>query len=539
MTGFAKRARSRAAIHWKKRVRLSPGRKVALWLMDHLPSRKKPLEDISCSRLQVLRKLWPSPRIVRGWNMERLWKSGQSQKSVRWPSARSKLSRRGNSPTLELFEVSTCIANNSEPPPVEVSRVVEHLFRHEAGKMVATLTGIFGVEHFDLAQDVVQEALVRALQTWPYYGVPKNPSAWIMRVSRNMALDVVRREKVFRVKEPEITRLTEEQGNAEPNAAIFSDQEIADDRLRMMFVFCHPQIPSEARVALALKTLCGFSDAEISRAFLTTETAIAKRLTRAKQKIRETNISFEIPVGQELSRRLDGVLQTLYLLFNEGYKASAGEKLIREELCEEAIRLTKLLAEQMAGNRPKTHALLALMLLNAARLATRTDEKGNMLRLKEQNRGQWDQAMISRGMLHLAKSAAGEDLTEFHIEAGIAACHCAAGDYQSTNWPQILSLYDRLVELDNSPIVALNRAVAVANVHGPQAGIDAIAAIQNRKDLESYYLLYAVLGEFEEQLNDPLAAAGYFRKSLQLAELKSEQNFLLKRFQSCEQQIYA
>ena len=422
---------------------------------------------------------------------------------------------------------------------MEVSRVVEHLFRHEAGKMVATLTGIFGVEHFDLAQDVVQEALVRALQTWPYYGVPKNPSAWIMRVSRNMALDVVRREKVFRVKEPEITRLTEEQGNAEPNAAIFSDREIADDRLRMMFVCCHPQIPSEARVALALKTLCGFSDAEISRAFLTTETAIAKRLTRAKQKIRETNISFEIPVGQELSRRLDGVLQTLYLLFNEGYKASAGEKLIREELCEEAIRLTKLLAEHMAGNRPKTHALLALMLLNAARLATRTDEKGNMLRLKEQNRGQWDQAMISRGMLHLAKSAAGEDLTEFHIEAGIAACHCAAGDYQSTNWPQILSLYDRLVELDNSPIVALNRAVAVANVHGPQAGIDAIAAIQNRKDLESYYLLYAVLGEFEEQLNDPLAAAGYFRKSLQLAELKSEQNFLLKRFQSCEQQIYA
>ena len=425
------------------------------------------------------------------------------------------------------------------PPPGEVSQVVEHLFRQEAGKMVATLTGIFGVEHFDLAQDVVQEALGRALQTWPYYGIPKNPSAWIMRVSRNLALDVVRREKVFRGKEPELTRLTEEQGNPAPDSAIFSDQEIADDRLRMMFVCCHPQIPSEAQVALALKTLCGFSVGEISRAFLTTDAAIAKRLTRAKQKIREAHIAFEIPLGEELSRRLDGVLQTLYLLFNEGYKASTGEKLVREELCHEAIRLTALLAEHTAGNQPRTHALLALMLLNGARLPTRTDVKGDMLRLKEQNRDDWDQAMISRGMFHLAKSADGDEITEFHLQAGIAACHCAARDYESTDWPQILSLYDRLVEFDASPVVALNRAVAVANVHGPQAGLDAVAGIQHKEELNSYYLLYAVLGEFEAQLNDPLAAAGYFRKSLQLAEIKSEQKFLLKRFQACEEQISA
>src|SRR5712671_1243868 len=244
-------------------------------------------------------------------------------------------------------------AGENGPPPGEVSRVVEHLFRHEAGKMVATLTGIFGIEHLTLAEDVVQEALVRALQTWPFYGVPNNPAAWIMRASRNLALDVVRREKVFREKEAEISLLIE-QGSPPADTAGLSEHEIADDGLRMMFVCCHPLIPAEAQVALALKTLCGFSVAEISRAFLTSEAAIAKRLTRAKQKIREARIPFEIPAGEELTRRLDGVLQSLYLLFNEGYKASSGKKLVREEICEEAIRLTGLLSEHSAGDQPTT-----------------------------------------------------------------------------------------------------------------------------------------------------------------------------------------
>src|SRR5436309_5882046 len=274
--------------------------------------------------------------------------------------------------------------------PAGVSQLVEHLFRHESGKMVATLTGIFGIEHLNLAEDVVQEALARALQTWPYRGVPENPAAWIMRASRNLALDVVRRERVFRAKEAEIAQLMERDGSA-GETATFSEHEIADDRLRMMFVCCHPVIPSEAQVALALKTLCGFSVAEISHAFLTTEAAIAKRLTRAKQKIQEAHVPFEIPAGDELARRLDSVLQSLYLLFNEGYKASSGEKLVRGELCEEAIRLTELLAQHPAGNHPKTHALLALMLFNAARLAAREDDQGNLLRLEEQDRTRWDQ----------------------------------------------------------------------------------------------------------------------------------------------------
>jgi RNA polymerase sigma-70 factor (ECF subfamily) len=399
--------------------------------------------------------------------------------------------------------------------------------------MVATLTGIFGTEHLTLAEDVVQEALARALQTWPFYGVPQNPGAWIMRASRNLALDTVRRQKVFRDKEPEIIRLMEADSPA-PGASALSGQEIADDTLRLMFVCCHPFISPEDQVALALKTLCGFSPAEIATAHLTTEAAIAKRLTRAKQKIREARIPFAIPEGAELARRLDGVLRSLYLLFNEGYKASAGDSLVREELCREAIRLTAVLAEHVAGDQPRTHALLALMLLNAARFPTRVDGDGHLLRLQEQDRTRWDQLLMARGLFHLSRSAAGDDITEYHLQAGIAACHCVAKDYADTDWRQILELYDRLLEYDDSPVVALNRAVAVAEVRGPQAGIEAIAAIRNLRSLESYYLLYAVLGEFEARLNHAPAAAAHFRKSLQLAEIKAEQAFLSKRLQAVQ-----
>jgi predicted RNA polymerase sigma factor len=256
-------------------------------------------------------------------------------------------------------------------------------------------------------------------------------------------------------------------------------------------------------------------------------------LTRAKQKIRQAQIRFEIPAGEELAQRLDTVLQSLYLLFNEGYKASSGENLVREELCKEAIRLADVLAQHPAGNQPKTHALLALMLLNAARFPTRLDSEGNLLRLEEQDRTQWDQAMIARGTFHLARSAAGDELSEYHLQAGIAACHCAAKDYESTDWQRILLLYDRLIEFDHSPVVALNRAIAVASVHGPEAGIAAVAAIRDSQKLNSYYLLHAVLGEFEARLNHPQAAAEHLRRSFELAETKSERAFLLKRLQCC------
>jgi len=415
-----------------------------------------------------------------------------------------------------------------DAPPEEIPQLVEHLFRHEAGKLVSRLTSIFGINHLNLAEDLVQEALARALQTWPFYGVPKNPAAWMMQVSKNLAIDLVRREKVFRDKETEIIGLLE-QHNAVSNRPPSFAEEIKDDSLRMMFVCCHPIIPREAQIALALKILCGFSAAEISKALLASEAAVAKKLTRAKERIREAGIPFAIPAGEELSERLDGVLQTLYLLFNEGYKASSGPRLVREELCHEAIRLTSFLVENPVSNCPKVHALLALMLFNAARLHARSDSNGNMLLLKEQERSRWNGPMISRGMFHLSKSAAGNEITEYHLQAGIAACHCAAPDYESTDWPHILSLYNGLIEIDESPVVALNRAVAVANVHGTEAGIEALQAIRNRAKLDTYYLLYAVLGEFEVQLNRGENAAAYFRRALELADTKSERQFLAKK----------
>jgi RNA polymerase sigma factor (sigma-70 family) len=417
------------------------------------------------------------------------------------------------------------------PPARDISGLAEHLFRHEAGKLVSVITSIFGIERLQLAEDVVQEALLRALQTWPYYGVPKNPAAWITQTAKNLTLDVIRREKTFRKKEAAIIATMDDE------AAIDSpsfEHEIKDERLRMMFVCCHPAIPQEAQVALALKTLCGFSSAEIACAFLSSEAAIEKRLVRARQKIREAQIEFEIPAGEELARRLDAVLQTLYLLFNEGYKASSGDRLVRQELCDEAILLTTLMVEHPAGDHPRTHALLALMLLNAARLSARVDEEGNILRLKDQDRSSWNKAMIARGMFHLSQSAAGEELTAYHLQAGIAACHCAAADYESTDWRQILSMYDRLIELDDSAVIALNRAVAVAQVHGPAAGIEAVKSIRNRASLESYYLQYAVLAEFEMELKNFEAAANHLRKALKLTDLKSEHSFLSRRLQECE-----
>jgi RNA polymerase sigma factor (sigma-70 family) len=427
-------------------------------------------------------------------------------------------------------------AKAATSPAVDIPGLTDHLFRHEAGKLIAVLTGIFGIERLQLAEDVVQEVMMRALQTWPYYGVPKNPAAWLTQAAKNLALDTIRREKTFYEKQPQIIAHIEQlPGEAEGGSSPTFETEIKDDRLRMMFVCCHPLISREDQVALALKTLCGFSPPEIAKAFLTTEAAIAKRLTRAKQRIREAEIQFEIPEGQERSRRLDAVLQSLYLLFNEGYKASSGDSLVREDLCLEAIRLTTLLAEHSAGNRPKTHALLALMLLNAARIPSRVDNEGNLLRLQEQDRSRWNQPMIARGMFHIAQSAAGNEISEYHLQAGIAAVHCAARDYASTDWTQILEMYDRLVEFDDSPVAALNRTVALAEVRGPQAGIEAVNAIQNLQSLESYYLLHAVLGEFELRMNHQRAAAGHFRKALQLAEIKSEQAFLMKRLAECEQ----
>jgi len=416
----------------------------------------------------------------------------------------------------------------------EVSRLAERLFREQAGRLVALLTGIFGVHRLQLAEDVVQEALIRALKTWPYYGIPDNPTGWLMKTARNHAIDLIRREKRFRDKEEGIIAdLTERMSPMEigRESSPQFEEEIRDARLRMMFACCHPLLPLEMQTALALKVLGGLSPKEIASAFLVGEAAIAKRLTRARRKLQYGKVRFEIPVGLDLEPRLEGVLQTLYLLFNEGYKATGGPRAVREELCFEAIRLATLLAGHPVVGRPGAHALLALMLLNAARLPSRTDREGNLLRLEEQDRSLWDTGMIQRGIQHLARGSGGEVLSEYHLQAAISACHCLARDESSTDWPRILSLYDHLVEMNDSPVIALNRAVAVGRVYGPEAGIGEVERLLTETGLETYYLTHAVLGDFAERRQYAEDATLHFERALTLTDLEPEKAFLQRRLQ--------
>jgi RNA polymerase sigma factor (sigma-70 family) len=423
-------------------------------------------------------------------------------------------------------------------PPVpdqeaRIGRIADDLFRREGARLVAVLTGQLGVQRLQLAEDVVQESLVRALQTWPYRGVPDNPAAWLMQTAKHLALDQLRREKNWREKEEGIA-IDHERWLSTPQVQDEHQGTFADDTLRMMFVCFHPQLSVEAQTALALRTLGGLSPAEIAAAFLCSEAAISKRLVRARQRIKELALPFAVPEARELPKRLNGVLSTLYLLFNEGYKASSGERLVREELCHEAIRLTSLLAEHPATATPKTFALLALMELNAARLSSRTDDMGNLLRLSEQDRGAWDQSMIQRGIRCLGLAASGDQLSEYHLEAGIAACHSTEADEAATDWPRILSLYDRLVEMTGSPIAALNRAVALARVSGTEAGLDALTELSGKGALESYHLFHAVLGSMHGDLGHTAEAIGHFRKAESLATLSSEREFITQQIRACE-----
>ncbi len=418
--------------------------------------------------------------------------------------------------------------NDEEPlPPAEPARLVEHFFRHEVGRLHGALIRRFGVQHLTLVEDVTQEALLRALRAWSMGGVPPNPAAWITRVAINLANDALRHERMAAAKEPAVT-VHQETIRSAPAAAGGTAHEIRDDALRLMFVCCHPAIAPDAQVILALKMLCGFSTGEIARAFLSTEAAIEKQLTRTKQRIHEAGIGFEIPEGEDLAPRLQGVLATLYLLFNEGYKASSGDRLLREELCREAIRLALLLVSHPAGDTPRSHALLALMLLTAARFPSRLDEQGALLRLHDQDRSKWDAALIARGLRELAHAARGDELSEYHLLAGIAAIHCTAPDFASTDWRRILRHYDELSRIKPSPIVALNRAVAVAHVHGPAAGLAALAAMPRRDRLDGHYLLHAVTGELHWRLGDKVAAAGSFRSALRLAQVGPEQAYLAR-----------
>ncbi|HWA86909.1 MAG TPA: sigma-70 family RNA polymerase sigma factor [Opitutus sp.] len=415
------------------------------------------------------------------------------------------------------------------PASTGVANVVDHLFRRESGRLVAILAARLGAANLQLAEDVVQDALLRAMQVWPFTGVPDNPSAWLLQTARNRAFDVLRRHRTLTEKIPAVAPLIEETARdafAAP-APQFED-EIADSQLRMMFACCHPRLAPEAQVALILKTLCGFGEREIAAAFLATEAAIVKRLVRARKQLRDARIAVDLPPAAELAPRVEAVLTALYLLFNEGYKASHGDSLLRADLCAEAIRLANLLAAHLVGNRPETHALLALLHFHASRLPARTADDGSLLVLAAQDRLRWDRRQIACGIAHLDQSAAGVRVTRWHLEAGIAACHALAPDFAHTDWPHILELYDELLTIDPSPVVALNRAITLARVRGAEAGLRALAGLPQRP-LGRYHLFHATSAQLLLDAGRPAEAAAALRRALALVVLPAERQLLEAR----------
>ncbi len=416
-----------------------------------------------------------------------------------------------------------------EPP---IPAPVDHLFRHAAGQMVAALARLVGPHRLDLAEEVVQDAMIRAIETWPYRGVPENPRGWLFQVARNRALDILRREKSLQTK-------LEAAGIVElaPRPPSVEDDRLGDEELAMMFMCCHPDLPPPAQLALTLKLVSGFSVREIADALLSAEEAVTQRLVRAKRQIRDENIPLEIPGGEALLERLPRVLEVIYLLFNEGYEAHGGESLVRADLCGEAIRLARSLAETPHADRPPTHALLALMLLQASRLPARTDALGDLLLLAEQDRARWDQALIAEGLRHLERAAAGDAITSYHLEAAIAAGHAIAPSVERTDWPHLLRLYDDLLALKPSPIVALNRAVVLAMVEGPEAGLVALAPLGAHPAMAGYFLYPAVCAGLAAMAGRTAEAAASYRTALALRCSAPERRFIEKRIRELEQNV--
>ena len=411
----------------------------------------------------------------------------------------------------------------------------DHLFRREAGRMVATLTRIFGVHNLALAEDVVQDAFCRALEVWKFRGVPENPSAWLMATAKNRALDVLRRERTARTFAPELGRLLESEWTLAPVVEeVFASKAIQDDQLRMMFSCSHPRLPEEAQVALVLHILCGFSVNEIASAFVGSHAAIEKRITRAKKVLAGSKRLFDVSGAEDFSARLPAVQRALYLLFNEGYHGASPEAAVRADLCREAMRLAALLRDHPLAATPATFALSALMCLDAARLPGRLDESGNLASFADQDRSRWDQKLVLEGLKLLELSATGSELSEYHVEAAIASVHARALSTQDTDWAAIVSLYDTLLTIRPSPIVALNRAIAIAQHLGPQRGLEEIRGIAGGDGLASYPFYSAALGEFELRSGRREIAREHFRAAVALARNPMERRFLEQRIATCE-----
>jgi len=392
------------------------------------------------------------------------------------------------------------------------------------------LTKLFGLQNLQLAEDVVQDTLLKAFNTWKINGLPQNPSAWLFTAARNKAVDVLRQQKRQEEVSKNLGPLLQSEYTLVPTVQEFvNTNSIDDDQLRMMFVCCHPSLSTEAQVSLILRTLCGFSVAEIAKAFVTGYDTIEKRLTRARQSFRDNHVQFELPAATELDSRLDNVLLAIYLLFNEGYNSTQHEDLIRKDLMHEAMQLCQLILRSPAVDHGKVHALMALICFTASRNEARLDADGHILLLKDQDRGKWNATLISKGIFHLEESTSGDQMSKYQLEAGIAYEHARAASYASTNWKNILQCYDLICRFYPSPIVELNRAIAISELHGPAEGIKAIEGIAQLSSLKKYYLLPATLGELHLQLKQHELANQYFAEAIQLTSSAAEKKLLQQK----------
>ena len=410
-------------------------------------------------------------------------------------------------------------------------RAIDAVWRIESAKIIARLARM--VRDVGLAEDLAQDALVAALEQWPESGIPENPGAWLMATAKHRAIDVLRRNQLLERKHQELGCELEAQEMTVPDMEAAIDDEVGDDLLRLVFTSCHPVLSREARVALTLRLIGGLTTDEIARAFLISEPAVAQRIVRAKRTLSEAHVPFEIPRKAELSERLASVLEVIYLVFNEGYSATSGDDWVRPALCEEALRLGRILAE-LAPREPEVHGMVALMEIQASRLHARVGANGEPILLLDQNRALWDQLLIRRGLAALERAEKlGGSRGPYALQAAIAACHARAFTAEETDWKCIVELYAELGELTPSPVIELNRAVAVAMAYGPAAGLELVDALTNDSSLQSYHLLPSVRGDLLKKLGRAQEARGEFERAASLTQNTRERALLLDRARSC------
>jgi RNA polymerase sigma-70 factor, ECF subfamily len=414
----------------------------------------------------------------------------------------------------------------------DTHRAIDAVWRIESPRLIAALTRM--VRDVGIAEDLAQDALVAALEQWPQSGVPDNPGAWLMATAKHRAIDHFRRSTRLERKHEELGREMEKKEMAVPDFAAALDDNVGDDLLRLVFISCHPVLPSEARVALTLRLLGGLTTEEIARAFLVPEPTVAQRIVRAKRTLAEKHVPFEVPRGAELAERLSSVLAVIYLIFNEGYAATAGDDWLRPALCEEALRLGRVLAE-LAPQEPEVHGLVALMEIQASRASARVDESGAPILLLEQNRATWDQLLIRRGLAALAQAAKLSPAARgpYVLQAEIAACHARARTAEETDWPRIVTLYEALARIAPSPVIDLNRAVAVSMAFGPAAGLEVVDALTAEGALENYHLLPSVRGDLLKKLGRLDEARAEFERAAGLTRNSRERQLLLARAGEC------